>query len=142
MVALTQKDALNILNDLSITPENNYLWARTTGSSASNLLWFITSNPAIYGDLFERQVLLVFTSAKLWVYPLVGRRKGHPEGMDMAEISEFRVTSTMTEKRIDFRFKEKPKHFKFPTDHRGAMQYNGENADWLASKNWLGLTAK
>ncbi|WP_461224949.1 hypothetical protein [Lacticaseibacillus suihuaensis] len=142
MVALTQEAALAIVKSLGVTPVGNYLWGRRTGSSASRVVFDITSNPALYADLFERPVLLVFTAEKLWVYPLSGRHEGRPEALATADISDFRVSNTLTEKRLDMRVAGKCRHFRFPADRRGGMAYNGENLAYLTAIDWYGLVGK
>lgn len=140
MSAFTRQDALNVMSDLSLPDDNNFLYAFATKPLKNEAIWNVLSNvPQLFSTFFEYPVVMVFTKTKLYVYAVGGKHKGNTTVFNNSQISEFRIRTSAMQSNIEFLYKGNPFRFWFMADSTGRVAYVHENYESLVAKRWFGL---
>lgn len=140
MPAFTRQEALNVVNDLGLPDDNNFLYAFATKPLKNEVIWNVLSNvPQLFSAFFEYPVVMVFTENKVYVHAVGGKHKGETTVFNNAQIAEFEIRTSAMQSNIEFSYEGKPFRFWFMADSTGRVAYVHENYESLATKRWFDL---
>lgn len=140
MPAFNRQNALNVMNNLGLPDDKNFLYAFASKPLRNEIIWNILSNtPQLFSTFFEYPVIMAFTATKLYVHAVGGKHKGETTIFDNSNISSFQIRASVMQTNIEFFYDGKPFRFWFMADSTGRVAYVSENYRNLNSKGWFDL---
>ncbi|MGX7198802.1 hypothetical protein [Enterococcus nangangensis] len=139
---------------LGVADENNFIPGRTTHSGSAKLLFFISSNIALFDFYLTRDVVLIFTKNKLMIQygkewrpwlKVTKKQRALNHGLVILpyeKISHFTVEEQALDTNLTFNVGEKIYRFWLNDSKTGPMAFSGENYRHLVAQHWYGLEGK